>query len=308
MHDALASLDRWLAHRHGSYVVAITLTLVIIIGYVDFLAGYAISLSVVQLLPIAAAAWYSGRWAGIAMAIVACTGTFVAQELDTSFTAHFAPTLNSMIRLSCFLPFALLISMTRASLEFERRLARTDAISGLSSRHAFEERLDHDLKLARRQHVPLTLAYIDIDDFKTINDRHGHGEGDRVLRAVGVALRRAMRASDTAARIGGDEFAVILLDSERRGADHVLSKFRQELPAALDGSPCRPTFSIGVVSFEKAPLRVDDALRSADALMYDAKRRGRNIVLYSAVEQVNGNGTNGASASAHPQMRVSHLP
>ena len=98
-----------------------------------------------------------------------------------------------------------LLSTLRASLLEQERLARTDARTGVYGRRAFEERLEYELVRARRRQSPLTLAYLDLDNFKLVNDTFGHAEGDRVLQTTALALSKAIRQTDTAARLGGDE-------------------------------------------------------------------------------------------------------
>jgi diguanylate cyclase (GGDEF)-like protein len=186
---------------------------------------------------------------------------------------------NAFVRFSFFLITALLLSAVRDRLDAERRLATTDGLTGLLNSRAFSEALEHHLALARRVGTSLTLLYVDLDDFKRINDTHGHREGDRQLRAVGRTLADATRRTDVVARLGGDEFAVILPDTDLDGAEAVtekLCKLLRETPAP-DRVPL--TCSIGAVVFREQLRGADQAIAMADRLMYDAKRRGKDGVI-----------------------------
>jgi diguanylate cyclase (GGDEF)-like protein len=144
--------------------------------------------------------------------------------------------------------------------------------------------LEYTLALAGRSGNPLTLAYIDVDKFKSINDQYGHSEGDRVLRAFGQAVRECTRRSDSAARIGGDEFALLLMNMEANGTAEAISKLTRRLQESLRAGGKPVTCSIGVVTFKKLPGNADEAMKAADALMYEVKRKARNDVAFRVVD------------------------
>lgn len=165
-----------------------------------------------------------------------------------------------------------------------RRLARTDALTGLSNRGAFDETLHSEWNRAHRTGRPLSLLFVDIDQFKPYNDYYGHQSGDDVLRAVGQCLRECVRrASDDVARYGGEEFVVTLPDTDEQGATLIAENVRRavyDLEIEHVGSPYgRVTVSIGVVTSRQDSAPSDVALvRLADAALYQAKSMGRNRV------------------------------
>jgi diguanylate cyclase (GGDEF)-like protein len=173
-----------------------------------------------------------------------------------------------------------LLGSLRQQLFQARTGARVDALTGIANRAAFLTRLEHDLALARRHAAPLTLGYLDLDDFKLVNDGQGHGEGDRVLRAFADVLRGALRDADTVARLGGDEFAILLPGTGADAARGVVDRLRAAL--ASDGPPLR--CSLGVVTFLSAPRDVETALRAADDVLYGVKRAGKNAVRFETVD------------------------
>ena len=160
--------------------------------------------------------------------------------------------------------------------EVEHR-ALHDALTGLPNRALFLDRLEHALSVGRRVDTPLTLLYLDLDDFKTVNDNLGHGIGDDLLAIVGERLVAAVRSSDTVARLGGDEFAVLLEDTTLEAAAVVADKLLATLqePAEIGGSRLLVRASIGIAT---AGAKDDsgDLLRHADIAMYAAKRQGKH--------------------------------
>jgi diguanylate cyclase (GGDEF)-like protein len=157
------------------------------------------------------------------------------------------------------------------------RLALTDRLTGLSNRHAGEQALERELARARRTRSAFSLALIDVDRFKLVNDRFGHAAGDEVLKQVSRVLTSIFRASDLAVRWGGDEFLVLLPDVPLGGAAAFAERVRTQVETLLFPGVGTVTISAGVVQ----ALSEEDArtvVRRADAELYEAKRSGRNVV------------------------------
>jgi diguanylate cyclase (GGDEF)-like protein len=278
----LKFLDRTMIRMSRAQVLAVALLAVVIVGFCDYFAGYEISMSLFYLAPVALAAWYAGRPAGVSIALLSCISWYLADTAAGDHYSHPAiPVWNSLVRLGFFLVSALLLSALRNTLNNERRLARTDALTGLCSRRAFMDRLEHDLALAQRHRSAVTLAYLDLDDFKRVNDTRGHSTGDQVLQNTARVLQRMLRHVDTAARLGGDEFALILPDTDPAGTRQVIANLTQQLQECFTAMGTTVTCSIGVVTFRDAAITVADAVAAADALMYEVKRQGKGAVAYS---------------------------
>jgi len=162
----------------------------------------------------------------------------------------------------------------------------TDELTGLLNRRALDRRLAEEVARAARYGTPLSLLILDLDRFKEVNDQRGHAAGDALLRAVGVLLRSELRATDAAARYGGDEFALVLPEVTKTGAWAVAEKIRAGLRSlTVDvGSDGRLTTScsVGVASFSEAFSDPDALLRGADSALYAAKAAGRNRVELAA--------------------------
>jgi diguanylate cyclase (GGDEF)-like protein/putative nucleotidyltransferase with HDIG domain len=161
--------------------------------------------------------------------------------------------------------------------------ARTDPLTGLLNRRALEELFEVELDRASRSERPLSVIVGDLDRFKTVNDRMGHQYGDRTLAALAQELDRWKRRIDFAARVGGEEFALLLPETDERGAFLVAERLRRATQRLFSDGPIKLTISFGVASF---PDHGDDAemlLRAADQALYAAKNMGRNrSVIYSA--------------------------
>jgi diguanylate cyclase (GGDEF)-like protein len=161
----------------------------------------------------------------------------------------------------------------RATAELAEQ-ARRDALTGLLNHAAFGAALDEELFRARRYERGLTLVYVDVDEFKTINDTLGHPEGDRVLRRVAGLLNESMRGSDIAGRLGGDEFAVCLIESDAETGGRFLARFDDLIDEEKAGGRLPSTFAIsaGLASFPQEVVSADALFRLADERLYEAKR------------------------------------
>jgi diguanylate cyclase (GGDEF)-like protein/PAS domain S-box-containing protein len=159
-----------------------------------------------------------------------------------------------------------------------------DVLTGLPNRLLFRDRISMALAHARRTSRSMAIMFLDLDDFKAVNDSLGHTVGDRLLQAVALRLVGAMRAEDTVARMGGDEFTVLLSDvTDGRGAATVARKILEAVgaPLVLDGHDLRVTTSIGVAVFPGDGFDAETLLKNADRAMYRAKKLGRNNYQYA---------------------------
>jgi diguanylate cyclase (GGDEF)-like protein len=171
---------------------------------------------------------------------------------------------------------ALLGAAQRAWLGRERALSRTDDLTGLLNGRGFYEAAAVELARSSRYRHPLTVAYVDLDDFKVVNDRHGHTRGDAVLVAVARAMRRACRSTDLVGRLGGDEFVVLFPETGRDAAEAALAKLRSRVREAASGDGL--TASVGAVSFAEPPAEVEVLVHEADRAMYAAKAGGKDAL------------------------------
>jgi diguanylate cyclase (GGDEF)-like protein len=173
------------------------------------------------------------------------------------------------------------INRLRKQTEALAQLAHTDALTGLANRRFLIEQLEREFARAKRYRRPLTLLYLDLDGFKAINDQFGHLFGDEILRNIALSMRAVLRSTDSLARIGGDEFAVLLPETTIKGAVGVASKLSRALTAFRSNlSQAIPdlTFSAGVAQMRFEDDSIDDLLVRADTVQYQAKAAGHGQI------------------------------
>ncbi len=177
-----------------------------------------------------------------------------------------------------------LIALENARLHGQvQRQAVTDELTGLANRRSFLARLDAEVVRSRRSGSPLGIVLADLDDFKRVNDTYGHAAGDQALRSFAAIVHSNSRDVDLPVRLGGEEFAVLLPDTDLDGAAQLAERIRESLEATsidYEGSSISLTASFGVSCFP-ATAAAEDLLTDADRRLYDAKRRGKNMVVSS---------------------------
>jgi diguanylate cyclase (GGDEF)-like protein/PAS domain S-box-containing protein len=165
--------------------------------------------------------------------------------------------------------------------EETQRLATIDALTGLDNRRRFFERATHEFARAQRHRRPLSALMVDVDHFKRANDTHGHAVGDGLLRGVAERVRHQLRQTDVVGRYGGEEFAIVLTETERGQAQWVAEQLRRkvaEAPFDTQGGPLTLTVSVGVASLVEPCADLDALLQRADQALYAAKHAGRDCV------------------------------
>jgi diguanylate cyclase (GGDEF)-like protein len=278
---SIATIDHRFERLGAAKTVFLAAAGAVLVGYFDYATGYELSVALFYLGPIALASWYAGSPAGIAIAVISSGAWYISDLAAGHHYSHPAiPIWNAFVRLGIFLVTSLLLVALRTSYRAQQHLARTDALTGLHSRRAFDDALAHDLALARRRGSAITLACFDLDDFKRVNDRGGHAMGDRVLRDVGRALKELVREGDTAARIGGDEFAIVMPETDGAGARKVASKLARALEGIGGPDDRAVTCSVGMVTVLESGALPADVLAAADRLLYEIKRTGKGRVAF----------------------------
>ncbi len=173
------------------------------------------------------------------------------------------------------------ISDKREASEQHRLASACDHLTGLANRRSFFEAAEIELERARRSPRPLSLVLLDVDHFKTVNDTYGHPAGDAVLRNLGEVLTASFRQMDVVARVGGEEFAVLLPSTDLAGATAVANRLREAVEAQtvqVDGATIRYTLSGGVASLGEDMPGLDTLMKKADRALYTAKAAGRNRI------------------------------
>jgi diguanylate cyclase (GGDEF)-like protein len=251
-----------------------------LVSLIDHLAGPFVSTSLLYVLSVALATLGFGRAVGIVVSLAAAA-VWLAVEvnnaaIDYSRWIHF---WNAVVRFGFFLTIALLLDALNRRVEAEARNALSCSLTGLANGRGFRERLEAERQRATRTGRSLSLLYVDLDNFKAVNDRKGHAEGDRVLKAVADALTQETRVTDLAARLGGDEFALLLPETSEDGSDVMAHKLRGAVSRRMADGRWPVTLSIGAVTFTDPQPDSVSMLQQADAAMYEAKHRGKDAIV-----------------------------
>lgn len=260
----MKALDRFFARRTSAAILAMALVMAALIGWIDFATGVYLSFALFYLVPVGLTTVYAGRAYGLTIAVICATVGLIGDVSNGGAHALY-PVWNAATRLGVFVVVVVVLALLRTAHQTERRLARTDPLTGVANFRWFEEEAQREMYSSRRYGGPLSLIYLDLDDFKKINDERGHAAGDEVLRAVASALRASLRPTDLVARIGGDEFVVLLPHTDQVGAERAIERAHDRL--ATTGV----AFSVGIIQLDKAVGSIDDLVGKADARMYEAK-------------------------------------
>ena len=161
-----------------------------------------------------------------------------------------------------------------------RMLATSDVLTGIYNRRGFQDAAERALRNAQRQQQPLAVVVADIDNFKAINDRHGHDAGDRALRHFATRLERLVRRGDLVGRIGGEEFALLLVNTRARNAVEVVERIRRDIAAMpVEGaSSISMTASFGITDLRPGDISLAALMSRADRALYRSKLEGRDRV------------------------------
>ena len=265
------------------FLLAIALAIVAGLAIFKLTAGRAVPIVDFFLIPVASVGWFAGsRACGYTAALVtAVVSVVVAVEAANAPVG--ATVASGVARLILYLIVLAFLGAMRAMQVERDREASTDHLTGACNARSFRALALVEVDRARRHHRELSLAYVDVDDFKAINDGLGHTEGDRVLLEVSHVMRSLVRRIDTVARLGGDEFVVLLPETDASQSRVVVDRLRVELARLRttdDGPvPC----SIGLVTFVDAPRSLQELVDAADELMYAAKNKGKNRVEQAVV-------------------------
>lgn len=258
----------------GVLIVAITL--------IDAITGPEIEFSIFYMLPVGMLAWHTS-WLSARVAVLTSGLAWLVADIAAGAQYSFPGIQywNAAVRTMSFFVVAFILAQLRKASREEHRLARTDPLTGAANSRMFIEFATLECARQRRYHHPLSLAFLDCDNFKRVNDLYGHGVGDELLRKIAVAISQSLREVDVVARLGGDEFGILLPESDQKAASTVLRKLRNGLKSV--GEQYNVTFSVGIVTYLRPAETVDQMLHAADKAMYEAKRAGKNTSRHKVV-------------------------
>ena len=253
--------------------------LVLLIAFIDSITDIELSFSIFYLFPIFFATWILERNFGFIIALISALAWFTTEAAARQFNISlFVLIWNTAIRLGYFIIALGLLARLKKELLKEKNLSRIDYLTGIANSKTFYEKLAVEKSRCLRNKTPLTIAYLDCDYFKVVNDVFGHKKGDTVLQLIASSIQDNIRMTDLVARIAGDEFMILLPETGKETAQKVIHRTQNQLLDIMKQNKWPVTFSIGVATFINFSDSIDEMVAKADNLMYSAKDGGRNLI------------------------------
>ncbi len=260
-------------------IAALGVVLAFLIGVLDLVTGYEINLSFFYLLPVLLLSWrFEGSVPVVLISVLCVFIQFMADIMAGHvYSSILIPFWNGVMMFGILLSIAYSFAALKKVLRRESGFARIDYLTEVSNARHFYELASVEAARSARYRRPLSIAVMDVDNFKYVNDNFGHPVGDQLLQTVAKTVQKTLRKTDTIARMGGDEFAFLLPETKSSAAVVAINKVRDNLLAAMEKKGWPVTFSIGVVSCNGGH-HLDVLMKMADDLMYTAKKSGKNMI------------------------------
>lgn len=257
----------------------------VIIGVIDHITGAEISVTILYLIPISLVSWTTSARTGFYMsafsAIIWTITELTAGKVYSHIIIHY---LNMLGVFGFFVITSISLNSLKNAFEREKKSARTDALTGIANVRYFSELAVKEIERSRRYKHPITLLYLDCDNFKAVNDKLGHQTGDILLRVLANTIQSSIRTTDILVRLGGDEFAVLMPETGIKTAKDISNRIREQALKVMKNEGWLITFSMGVATFTFPPESVDKMIKIADNLMYSAKNSGKNTIKIRKIE------------------------
>lgn len=272
---------------NAKWVTGVSLGIVALLGWLDYITGFEFSFSFFYLIPIAFCAWYGSGKGAYFVSVASIVVWLVSNKYAGAEYSNEAIRLfNGGVRLLVFLLAAwLFVELKQVNLR-ESLLARTDPLTGILNSREFFAQAALEIERSTRINYPFSIAYIDFDNFKQVNDLRGHSAGDEHLKLITKCISNTIRKTDVFARLGGDEFALLFPNVDHESVPCVMEKIQKAVEEELRSLHSPVTFSAGVGTFYGRSSSINEMLAMTDSLMYQAKSLGKNRILYSSVEDM----------------------
>jgi diguanylate cyclase (GGDEF)-like protein len=253
--------------------------LVLLLGYADMSSRFELSFNLIYLVPISIIAWHLGKGHGLVAAFLCGGAWLLAQLKSTQGYSH--PTslfINAFLNLGLFVSYSLLLARFKESMDMEKNFSRIDSLTKVFNSKAFNDLAMLEIKRARRYSHALTAVYLDLDNFKEVDEKQGIQAGNILLFTTAYLIKKSIREVDTVARIGGDEFILLLPNTGYDQAQTVISRIHRAVSEAMTENGWNVTVSIGAATYPTPPESVDELIRTVDHLMMEVKNKGGNSV------------------------------
>ncbi len=274
-----SEIGSYFVNQHSGQWIALGVVLLLFVAAIDYATGFKLRLSVLYLVPLLVLTWVIGRLFGVLMSIVACTSwayieTVGGRYIDTPALLYW----DWGTVLFGYMVMVVGATELRKSLDDAHFQSRKDVLTGLVNKGGFYQIVSAEIEVCRRYKRTLSIAYIDCDNFKMVNDKFGHHVGDDLLRVISRTMQRKLRSSDLPGRLGGDEFAVMLPETNAEACRMVIEMLQQRLLHEMKEHSWPVTFSIGIATFLRMPASIEEMIRQADKLMYAVKNTSKGAI------------------------------
>lgn len=258
-------------------VVGLSLLFILFIDFLDFLIGGLLHLSVFLLAPVALVTWNVGLRSGLVFSTLSASYLIVDYLIHPFLFPHpWIVLWDTAAIIFYFAAVCYVLAALKVELGNAYQKSKTDTLTGLLNSSAFFEAAEAERERSIRYRHPFTFCFLDLDNFKKINDTHGHLMGDKLLKKVSAILKMEVRSSDLVGRIGGDEFVVLFPETGPEAAEELSLKLKRAVDEGIKGEVPLVTISMGVVTYFDIPEKIDEIVHAADVLMYEAKKAGKN--------------------------------
>ena len=247
------------------------------IGYLDWIIP-GISFMILYVLLVIIVSLLLGQVDGIASAVSGALFNYLANWKTITEANQYLKILGFILSSLMLIIIEFIVIQLKKLLDREKILSRLDFLTGSFNVRYFREILDKEIRRSSRTGRPFSLAYIDFDDFKFLNDYYGHLAGDELLKSAITIFKNDLRQNDCIGRVGGDEFVILLIETGREALKSIIKRLIKNFQEEMTRRNYKITLSIGYVAFLKMPASVDEALKIADEVMYKAKNGGKNKV------------------------------
>lgn len=292
------ALLRFLERQPRGIVLALAMALVFMIFAVDLLTGTDVAVFLLYWLPISLTSWRCGRLPGILVAVLSTLAYVGANSQIGAVAGAMVLYWNTLIRLGSHVIAAVLIAELKRSFDRLHELSQQDFLTGVYNGRAFYRLAEMERVRGQRYHHAVTMVYVDVDNFKAVNDTRGHAAGDQLLGKLAQTIGSNLRRTDILARMGGDEFALLLPETDLNAGRQVLLKLQQALQSLVQGEGWPVTFSIGAVTYEVPPDSTEAMVRQADQQMYSVKKGSKNAIAHAAAPRAGGQRGDSSVSSA----------
>jgi diguanylate cyclase (GGDEF)-like protein len=258
---------------------------VVLVVFFDHVSPAEISFSLFYLVPVIWVTWFCGRRLGlVTVALSTVTWLFANALAGVTYPYLFAFLWELGTKVCAFTAILLFADTVNRRLRQVEEVSVKDALTGVLNTRGFRLLAETEVARTQREGTALTVAYIDADNFKTLNDQRGHREGDKALKLMASIMAANVRQSDAVARLGGDEFVVLLPKADEREAHWVVARTRHALLKAMEERGYPITFSIGIATFYTPPASANTMCETADRLMYQVKHHRKDGVLHEVYD------------------------